>query len=829
MVATRQLPGLIFRAETPLQAELPRMDIAAFVGLASRGPLHTPVPVEDVVGFEEIFGGTLRLAWDDETGIWQTACLAPAVKAFFAQGGRRCWIVRVAGPQAETNRFPLAGLLYSGVGGYESVVAAARSPGSWSDGLQVRAGLQLEALPADSTALRPGSSFELDLLPSTGPVVAGDLLQLDCTDGVHRAYVAIEPGQLQPGRRGLQVTALPERTYWFRQVIAGSQPSLTGLVRPAPPVVGAGVAATLMVESLTLETSLTAVAGDWLRFDVGSERLWLLVAEVRGETLQLGSAWFEGAQAGAALSIGRLLRLQLALQITEAPDTHRTLANLGYLAPQPRFAGYLPDDSSLFDPGFNQGRRPLNNPAAALWAEVKQPRFPLSLALPEASVIIPLGLEATPPWRGRLAPTTAEPQIRDGLLPASADLYGLSGAAWADFMPQLFLDPTLSMTGQSSLLTEAYDRFYLQGQPLTGLHALLPVDEVSLIALPDAAQRGWRLTEPQPVALPSPPEPPPEPDPCAKDSPFAPKAAEPAPAEPPAGELPVPAPAEPEGSRWQLLPTLEYDDRGLLAVQSAAAKLAAARADLVAILGLPKHYRLPAALAHQQQLGLELRQAGETTDSYVALYHPWLVTRAESGELLHVHPAGGVCGVMAARSLSRGAWVAPANKTLRHTLATVPAPAAGDDPASYSAGINPIRQEARGFVIWGGYTQSADPELEALNVRRLLILLRRLALVEGQTYVFAPHSPAFRRRVRQQFEQRLARLFALGAFAGREPAEAYRVVIDETVNTRAGIEQGRLVVELRVAPSRPVTFMIVRLVQLESGPLAVQEVTGRGG
>lgn len=827
MVATRQFPGLVFRAETPLQAELPRMDIAAFVGFASRGPLHTPVPVEDVASFENLFGGTLRLAWDDETGAWQTACLAPAVRAFFAQGGRRCWIVRVAGPQAETNRFPLAGLLHSDAGGYKSVVAAARSPGSWSDSLQVRTGLQLETLQAGSTAIRPGSPFSLNLSPLAGqPVQAGDLLQLDCTDGRHRAYVALDPGQLQTGQRALQVTARPERTYWFRKVTADSQTSLSGLVQPAIPALSPGAAGTLQVESLILETSLAAAPGDWLWLDAGSERLWLLVAEARGETLLLSRAWFEGAQAGA-LSMARLLRLQLALQIAEESASPHTLANLGCLAPQPRFAGYLPDDSVLFDPGFNQGQSPLNNPAAALWAEVKQPRFPLSLALPEGSVVIPLGLEATPPWRTCLA-TTIEPQVRDGLVPPSADLYGLTGAIWADFMPQLFIDPALRTTGQASLLAEAHDRFYLQGQALTGLHALLPVDEVSLIALPDAAQRGWRLSEQQTVTPLSPPEPPPVPDPCAKDSPFAPKALEPEPEDLPDSDGDGALSAETEGARWQLVPSLEYDDRGLLAVQSAVAKLAAARADRVAVLGLPKHYRLPAALAHQQQLALELRRAGDTTGSYVALYHPWLVIREETGELLHVHPAGGVCGVMAARSLSRGAWVAPANEIMLHTLATVPTPASGDDQAYYSAGINPIRQGARGFVIWGGYTQSSDPDLEALNVRRLLILLRRLALVEGQTHVFAPHSPAFRRRVQQQFEQRLARLFALGAFAGREPAEAYRVVIDETVNTPASIEQGRLVVELRVAPSRPVTFIVVRLVQLDSGSLAVQEITGRG-
>jgi phage tail sheath protein FI len=240
---------------------------------------------------------------------------------------------------------------------------------------------------------------------------------------------------------------------------------------------------------------------------------------------------------------------------------------------------------------------------------------------------------------------------------------------------------------------------------------------------------------------------------------------------------------------------------------------------------LPKFYRPAEALEHQRRLEAELRLAGDKTDSYVALYHPWLVARDPVDDRLSiVHPTGAVCGAIAARSLSRGAWVAPANQVLRGVLSTHPALNAPGVETCYQAGVNPIRHQVRGPVIWGAYTQSTDPELEDLNVRRLLILLRRLALYEGNTYVFAPHSPAFRRRVQQQFEQRLAWLYARGAFAGRDPSEAYRVVIDETVNTANSVEQGRLIVELRVAPSQPVTFITVRLVQSAGEPPAVQEV-----
>lgn len=823
MLTVRRLPGIAFQAETPPLVDLPRMDVAAFVGFARRGPVHTPVPVEDEAAFEDIFGGAYRLAWDDATATWQTACLAPAVKAFFAQGGRRCWIVRVAHEQAAVNSFPLAGLLQTEAGGYRGVAATARSAGSWSDGLQVRAGALLDPLTFTTSAIQPGRpdhSFLLTLLPRWGQrLQAGDMLQLDGSDGRHRAYIAIGPADLRPGREAVEVTAHRLNTYWFRRLDPAGRGKLTGTVRTVAPALAADATGTLDPAAGILATKLAAEAGDWLRLETAGQVVWLLVGSARADKLHISQAWLEGAQpGGGALAAARLLRLQLALQVREEPDYFRTLPGLACAAPHPRFIGYLPADAALFDPGLSESRQLLNHPASALWAEVKQPRFPLGLALPEQT-IIPLGLDATPPWRGALSPRPEPSLARDGLVPPTGNYYRLNDAGWAAFVAGLFIDPALATASQRSLMSEANDRFYMQGRPLTGLHALLLIDEVSLVALPDAAQRGWRLAEG--IIEPAPPEPPAPPDPCARDSAFKPKRT----VQAAAGDKTVQVP-QLEGNLWKLLPPAGFDPTGLLAVDLAAARLAAARGDMVAILGLPKHYTTPDVLRHQRQLAAELQLAGDSTASYVALYHPWLITREHTGHLLHTHPAGSICGVIAARSIARGAWVAPANEVLHDALATLPALSLADQQAFYRAGVNPIVPDPRGFVIWGSFTQSPEAELEELNVRWLLILLKRFALREGQGYIFAPHGPAFRRRVKQQFEQFLARLFSRGAFSGRVPAEAYQVVIDDTINTRSDVEQGRFVVELRVAPAQPVTFITVRLVQFESGLLAVQEVAG---
>ena len=105
-----------------------------------------------------------------------------------------------------------------------------------------------------------------------------------------------------------------------------------------------------------------------------------------------------------------------------------------------------------------------------------------------------------------------------------------------------------------------------------------------------------------------------------------------------------------------------------------------------------------------------------------------------------------------------------------------------------------------------------EDDLRPINVRRLLILLNRLATRLGSTYVFEPNDDAFRRMVQRGFEAMLGDLFERGAFAGSTTDTAFQVVTGESLNTRQSVEQGRFIVELRVAPSRPLTFVSIRLV-----------------
>jgi hypothetical protein len=79
-------PGVYFERPRPQGSPLPqRTDVAGFVGIAERGPLHQPLRLTTWREFQEVFGGFLPYA-----------ALAYGVHAFFQNGGRACWVVRVA-------------------------------------------------------------------------------------------------------------------------------------------------------------------------------------------------------------------------------------------------------------------------------------------------------------------------------------------------------------------------------------------------------------------------------------------------------------------------------------------------------------------------------------------------------------------------------------------------------------------------------------------------------------------------------------------------------------------------------------------------------------
>jgi hypothetical protein len=854
----RRLPGFRFEAQPPPLTEvLPRMDVPVLVGFAASGPLHVPVPVEDPDHFAALFGEDAALAWDAERGEPAHAHLAPSVRAFFRNGGRRCWVVRVAGP-ARSNAFPLPGLARLRKDGtLAPAFARARSEGSWSDPLQV--GTALLSRPLRVSAL-PLTDPVLVLDPaSRKDVDAGDLLRVTFPDAGCLLQFVVgafpKPGKDQAGTFPVRAGA----AVWFQTADRKQPPGGAAQIRTITPddqekTFTASVLQWPSAESaptvqLRVGASLAAAPspGSLVRVGFGAEVLWLVVADVRAAASDSHAVILSGQglwqlagpppiKAGAPAIVERLT---LELWVRRGTGYPLRLSDLGFAADHPRFWGKLPTDAELYaDPDAT---------LSALWQAAAEPRFPLAGGGPGLTASFPLVMSVVPDNFQGPVPPAGTPLERDGL---------------ADFGARIFLDTrrpevlrTLVETPAADLLAAA-DFVRYQGPALIklqGIHAALDVEEATLIAVPDAVHCGWSFTEPAAAPAPDKPQKPP-PAPAGQPGAFL--ACE--------GTAPVPAPSTVAGESgqpavaltlpgggpddvlaggWRLKPEGAYSPDTLLVVQRALLRLCAARGDLSAVLALPEHYREDQALAHVATLtspagprvpvktldaspppgpppfSLPLSPGETDALSYGAVYHPWLVGREENQPdvLRHVPPDGPACGVLALRALTRGAWVAPANEPLRGVVALNPplSPDRGLD--LYAAQVNVVRQEPHGFVALSADTLSPDESLRPLNVRRLLILLRRLALRLGAAYVFEPNDASFQRSVQRGFEALLEFLYARGAFAGNRPGAAFQVVVGGGLNTPTDVDQGRFFVELRVAPSQPLTFLTVRLVQTGDG------------
>jgi Bacteriophage tail sheath protein len=101
-----------------------RTDIAGFVGIAERGPLDLPVPVQSWRQFVSWFGDVTAVGY-----------LAYAVRGFFENGGVRCWVVRAASRDPVGGATPAWVMLPGSAGPTWRVRAS--SEGGWGNRLSL--------------------------------------------------------------------------------------------------------------------------------------------------------------------------------------------------------------------------------------------------------------------------------------------------------------------------------------------------------------------------------------------------------------------------------------------------------------------------------------------------------------------------------------------------------------------------------------------------------------------------------------------------------------------------------------------------------------------
>jgi hypothetical protein len=199
----------------------------------------------------------------------------------------------------------------------------------------------------------------------------------------------------------------------------------------------------------------------------------------------------------------------------------------------------------------------------------------------------------------------------------------------------------------------------------------------------------------------------------------------------------------------------------------------------------------------------------------VGLFGPWLrivgPTGAETA-LVSVPPCGHICGAFAAAEREAGIHRSGANRPLRFVEGLTLAIDDGEQGVLNPAGINAIRAfPGRGIRANGSRTLSSDPEWRFLTTRRIVDAIEKTLESSLAWVVFEPNNLLTRHTVTVTVATFLNQLWRDGVLAGVKPEAAYTVKCDSDNNTDADQAEGRLSVDIGVAPTEPYEFILFRL------------------
>jgi phage tail sheath protein FI len=192
-------------------------------------------------------------------------------------------------------------------------------------------------------------------------------------------------------------------------------------------------------------------------------------------------------------------------------------------------------------------------------------------------------------------------------------------------------------------------------------------------------------------------------------------------------------------------------------------------------------------------------------------------------EGVELPPSSTIAGIMATVDATRGVWKAPANvsitgvQQLKDNITDASQENLNIDAGSGKS-INAIRAfTGKGVLVWGARTLDGNSnDFRYVSVRRFYIMVEESTKKATMQFVFEPNDGNTWVKVRAMIENYLTNLWRLGALAGSKPEQAFyvKVGLGQTM-TFQDILEGRMIVEIGMAPVRPAEFIILRFSQIQ--------------
>ena len=210
-------------------------------------------------------------------------------------------------------------------------------------------------------------------------------------------------------------------------------------------------------------------------------------------------------------------------------------------------------------------------------------------------------------------------------------------------------------------------------------------------------------------------------------------------------------------------------------------------------------------------------QAQTRDTSYAATYWPW-VRIADPGTAKQVWiPASTIIpGVYAFNDKAAAPWFAPAGINRGGLGPVIQAQyklSQANKDALYSSNVNPLATlPKQGVVVFGQKTlQKAASALDRVNVRRLMIELKSFVRQIADTVVFEQNTAT----TRNAFISKVSPY--LDVIQQKQGLYAYKIVMDDTNNGPAVIDQNQLVGQIYIKPTRTAEFVSLDFILLPTG------------
>ena len=256
------------------------------------------------------------------------------------------------------------------------------------------------------------------------------------------------------------------------------------------------------------------------------------------------------------------------------------------------------------------------------------------------------------------------------------------------------------------------------------------------------------------------------------------------------------------------------------------------RADTMALIDLPSVYTPPHE-AYNATFAARLGAGAETTantlknrrldTSYGAAFYPWVQTLDEATQrLVWIPPSVAMMGVLASSQASAHLWFAPAGFNrggLSDGAAGIPITnvterlTSKDRDVLYEAKINPIASfPSTGLVVFGQKTlQERQSALDRINVRRLVIYLKKQISILSTQVLFEQNVPTTWNRFKSLVEPFLANVKVQFGITD------YRLILDESTTTPDLVDQNIMYAKIMIKPARAIEYIAIDFVVASTG------------